>query len=154
MKSYRPVLATLIALFFYTLTDILVWQRIFEAHNMVEFAGTYHAGWFVSLGGYATMGVMLMWGRWKDCLYFVISLFVTAFSGLEDILYYVLDRKPMPASLPWLGSNPLIYGDSRGEVIASVLFWLAALAALYAVMYLWKQGRPAATIDSPPGSSS
>jgi hypothetical protein len=145
MSKYRPILATLIALLFYTLTDILVWQRIFEAHNMVEFAGTYHAGWFVSLAGYASMGVLLMWGRWKDCLYFVVSLLVTAFSGLEDILYYVLDRKPMPASLPWLDSNPLLlYGSSRLGVIGSVIFWLGALAVLYVLLYRWKRSQPAA----------
>jgi hypothetical protein len=138
MRKYRPILATLIALFFYTLTDILVWQRIFEAHNMVEYAGAYHAGWFVSLAGYASMGIMLMWGKWKDCLYFVVSLVITAFSGLEDILYYVLDRKPMPASLPWLGNNPLIYGSSRVEVIGSVLFWIVALIIFYLLLYVKK----------------
>ena len=142
MSKYRPILATLIALLFYTLTDILVWQRIFEAHNMVQFAGAYHAGWFVSLAGYATMGVLLMWGRWKDCLYFVVSLAVTAFSGLEDILYYVLDRKPMPASLPWLDTNPLIFHSSRLGVIGSVVFWLLALTVLYLLLYHWKRTRP------------
>lgn len=150
MRKYRPILATLIALFFYTLTDILVWQRIFEAHNMVQFAGTYHAGWFVSLAGYATMGVLLMWGHWKDCLYFVTSLLLTAFSGLEDILYYVLDRKPMPDSLPWLDSNPLIlYGSSRPGVIASVAFWLLALTVLYLLLYRWKRSQRAAPLSSP-----
>lgn len=141
MSHYRPVLATIIALFFYTLTDILVWQRIFEAHNMVHFAGAYHAGWFVTLAGYACMGVLLMWGRWKDCLYFVVSLSVTAFSGLEDILYYVLDRKPMPASLPWLDTNPIIFDVSRAGVIGSVVFWLVALVVLYLLLYRWKPGR-------------
>jgi hypothetical protein len=49
MKKYRTVIATLIALFFYTVTDILIWQRIFETHNMVEYADLYHTGWFVTL---------------------------------------------------------------------------------------------------------
>ena len=147
MTKYRPILATLIALLFYTLTDILVWQRIFEAHNMVEFAGTYHAGWFVTLAGYASMGVLLMWGKWKDCLYFVVSLVVTAFSGLEDILYYILDRKPMPASLPWLETNPLILGSTRLQVIGSVLFWLAALVVLYLALYHWKKRQPVASVE-------
>ena len=100
MRKYRPVVATLIALLFYTLTDILVWQRIFEAHNMVEFAGTYHAGWFVSLAGYASMGVLLMWGRWKDCLYFVISL-VSALGVLlaSMVLFDLPVRGPWPVLL-------------------------------------------------------
>src|SRR5687767_5058392 len=49
MNKYRPVFASLIALLFYTVVDILIWQRVFEANNMVEYAHTYHAGWFVSL---------------------------------------------------------------------------------------------------------
>jgi len=87
-----------------------------------------------------------MWGRWKDCLYFVTSLFITAFSGLEDILYYVLDRKPMPSALPWLEGNPLIlYGSSRLGVIASVAFWILALALLYLLLYRWKRSQGAAS---------
>ena len=135
MKKYRPILAAVLALLFYTIADILVWQRIFESNDMVHFAATYHTGWFVSLAGYAVMGVVLMWGAWKDCIFFLISLFVGAFSGLEDVLYYVLDRKPMPESLPWLGKNPMIYHDSREGVLLSVLFWLMTLTVLYIWLY-------------------
>jgi len=141
MKKYRPVFAAVIAILFYAVTDILIWQRIFEANKMVEYANIYHTGWFVTLAGYAFMGILLLWGSWKDCFYFVIALLIGAFSGLEDILYYVLDRKPMPANLPWLSGNPLIYGNSRLEVIGSVLFWLAILITLYLVLYTWRRDR-------------
>jgi hypothetical protein len=136
MNKYRTVIATIIALFFYTVTDILIWQRIFEANNMVGYADLYHTGWFVTLAGYAVMGTILLWGSWKDCLYFVTSLFVAAFSGLEDLLYYALDRKPMP------DANPLIYQASRQGVIASVIFWLMALVILYFYLYWWKTKDP------------
>ncbi|HET9906623.1 MAG TPA: hypothetical protein VFQ23_08275 [Anaerolineales bacterium] len=138
MRKYRPVIAAVTALLFYTIADILVWQRIFEANNMVEHADTYHIGWFVSLAGYATIGLLLMWGEWKDCFFFLISLFVGAFSGLEDVLYYLLDRKPMPESLPWLDGNPMIYHVSREGVLLSVLFWLAGLVVLYIWLY-WRR---------------
>lgn len=141
MKKYRPIFAALIALLFYTIADILVWQRIFEANNMVEHADTYHTGWFVSLSGYATIGILLMWGEWKDCLFFLTSLFVSAFGGLEDVLYYVLDRKPMPDALPWLDSNPMIYQVSRTGVLLSVLFWLTALVLLYIGLYRQRNDR-------------
>ncbi len=94
MKRFRTLIATLIALTFYTITDILIWQRIFETNNMTQYADLYHTGWFVTLAGYAVMGTILLWGSWKDCLYFVTSLFIAAFSGLEDVLYYALDRNP------------------------------------------------------------
>ena len=138
MQKYRTVIATLIALFFYTVTDILIWQRIFEANNMVGYANLYHTGWFVTLAGYAVMGTILLWGSWKDCLYFVTSLFVAAFSGLEDVLYYLLDRKPMPEALPWLASNPMIYHATREGVIISVIFWLSSLVILYFFLY-WRR---------------
>jgi len=141
LKKYRPVLATIIALLFYTGTDILVWQRIFEANQMIEYADVYHTGWFISLAGYAVMGLLLMWDSWKDCLYFIISLFVTAFSGLEDMLYYLLDGKPIPDALPWLDNNPMIHHSSRFGLISSVIFWLLILVALYFLLYKWKNRR-------------
>ena len=142
MRKYRPVITALTALLFYTIADILVWQRIFEANNMVEHADTYHIGWFVSLAGYATIGLLLMWGEWKDCFFFLISLFVGAFSGLEDVLYYLLDRKPLPESLPWLDANPMIYHISREGVLLSVLFWLMGLVLLYVWLY-WRRNEHA-----------
>jgi hypothetical protein len=137
MKKLRPVIAAALALTFYTFADILIWQRIFETNQMVQYAHIYHTGWFVSLAGYAILGVVLMWGAWKDIAYFLISLFVGAFSGLEDVLYYILDGKPMPDVLPWLEGNPMILHVSRAGVIGSVLFWLLALVILYLVLYHW-----------------
>jgi hypothetical protein len=142
MKKLRPILTALVALLFYTVTDILIWQRIFEANQMVKYADMYHTGWFVTLAGYAILGMIFMWGAWKDCLFFLMTLFIGAFSGLEDVLYYVLDGKPMPEKLPWLSGNPLIYGDSREALIGSVLFWIAVLVVLYFVLYFkWSNQR-------------
>jgi hypothetical protein len=146
MYKYRPIFATLIALLFYTITDILIWQRVFEANNLTHFAGTYHTGWFVTLAGYGLLGALLMWGFWKDILFFLTSLFVLAFSGLEDVLYYLLDGKPMPEGLPWLDPNPMIFEVSRLGVISSVLFWVGAVTVLYFLMYLWR--RPALAVET------
>jgi hypothetical protein len=138
-NNHKPLIATIIALLCYTVTDILIWQRIFETNQMIGYASSYHAGWLVSLFGYAMMGLLLMWGVWKDCFYFLFSLFISAFSGMEDVLYYVLDRKPMPHSLPWLDNNPMIFDISRNGVIGSALFWVGGLLLLYAVLYLRKK---------------
>jgi len=138
MKKYRPVLAATLALLFYTFADILIWQRIFETNQMVQYANIYHTGWFVSLAGYAILGIVFMWGAWKDCLYYLVALFVGAFSGLEDMLYYILDGKSMPESLPWLEGNPMIFHVSREGVSWSVLLWLVALALLYLLLYQWQ----------------
>ncbi len=149
MSKLRPLLAALVALLFYGITDILVWQRIFEANQMTGFANSYHTGWIVSLAGYATVGVIVMSDHWKDCVYFVAALFIGAFSGLEDILYYVLDGKPMPASLPWLDGNPLIYSSTRSGVISSVFFWVAALVVLSVILFVWRRRiAPGTTVGS------
>jgi hypothetical protein len=141
MKKFRPIIAATLALAFYTFADILIWQRIFETNQMVQYADIYHTGWFVSLAGYAILGFVLMWGDWKDCAYFLISLFVGAFCGLEDVLYYILDGKRMPDSLPWLEGNPMIFHVSREGVIWSVSIWLIALVALYLLLYQWRSKR-------------
>jgi hypothetical protein len=138
MKKYRPVLAAAMALLFYTFADILIWQRIFETNQMVQYANIYHTGWFVSLAGYAILGIVFMWGAWKDCLYYLVALFVGAFSGLEDMLYYILDGKSMPESLPWLEGNLMIFHVSREGVIWSVSLWLVALVLLYLLLYQWQ----------------
>jgi hypothetical protein len=146
MKKFRPLIAAALALTFYTFADILIWQRIFETNQMVHYADIYHTGWFVSLAGYAILGVVLMWGVWRDCLYYLISLFVGAFSGLEDVLYYLLDGKPMPESLPWLEDNPMIFHVSREGVLGSALLWMMALLLLYVVLYHWRiKTKPEAT---------
>jgi hypothetical protein len=156
MKKFRPIIAAALALTFYTFADILIWQRIFETNQMVQYADIYHTGWFVSLAGYAILGLVLMWGDWKDCLYFLISLFVGAFCGLEDILYYLLDGKRMPDSLPWLEDNPMIFHVSREGVIWSVSLWLVALVGLYLLLYQWRRkARQSSTSELiPPGQSS
>jgi hypothetical protein len=137
LRKFRPIATALIALLFYTATDIIVWQRIFEANHLVGYANIYHTGWFLTLAGYGSMGTLLMWGNWKDCLYFLSALLVGAFSGLEDLMYYVLDRKPIPAQMPWLAQNPMIHASSRTGVISAMLFWLVALVVLYLVLYVW-----------------
>ncbi len=149
MKQYRPILAASMALLFYTFADILIWQRIFEANQMVQFADIYHTGWFVSLAGYAIMGIILMWDSWKDVLYFLVALFVGAFCGLEDVLYYLLDGKPMPDALPWLSHNPMIFYVSRNGVIFSVALWLTALVLLYFALY-WRRDHSSKVLHSNP----
>jgi hypothetical protein len=139
MKKHRPIITAVIALLFYTVTDILIWQRIFEANQMTYYANTYHTGWFVTLAGYALMGLVFMWGSWKECLYFLAALFIGAFSGLEDILYYVLDGKTMPLYLPWLNPNPLVFDTTRIGVIISVIFWLSTLVILYVYLFVWRK---------------
>jgi hypothetical protein len=62
-----------------------------------------------------------------------------AFGGVEDVLYYWLDARPLPAILPWLDRSRLILvrpsdGDVTSvEVLASAAFWVAAWLGLMVV---------------------
>ena len=80
------------------------------------------------------------WGSWKDCLYSVTSLFVAAFSGLEDVPYYARHRKPMLEAFPRLDGKPMIYHSTREGVIFSLTFWLFSLTVLYDFLY-WQRNK-------------
>lgn len=118
--------ALFITVFFYARMDILIWQRIFEANELWELGiGTYHWGWLQALFGFMILGALLFYPNLRRMITFPISLAVLAFSGAEDILYYWLDRRPIPAHLPWLNSNPLILKPVTSEnLVISAVSWL------------------------------
>jgi hypothetical protein len=125
-------LALVAALFFYAKMDILIWQRIFETHELYELGmGKYHWGWLQSLFGFMVLGVLLCYPSLRRMITFPLSLAVLAFSGLEDILYYWLDGKPVPALLPWLSSNPMLLKPvTVDRLVLSTLFWILVVVAL------------------------
>lgn len=134
--SLRPIGAALIAFLSYVLMDILIWQRIFEHRELMalvpEVADQYHLGWFVGLMGFVAVGMILLPRR--EGLIYAAYLLINAFSGLEDILFYWLDGRAIPATLPWLNWNPMVFGNR--DVIAvslllSALFWQALFWGLY-----------------------
>jgi hypothetical protein len=140
MKKFWLALG--VAIFFYAKTDILIWQRIFEANGLYELGiGTYHWGWFHSLIGFMALGMLVCYPSIRRMILFPISLAILAFSGLEDILYYWLDSKPIPGLLPWLNENPLIIKPVTNlTLLASAAFWVVVVVCLYIVTaYLERQ---------------
>jgi hypothetical protein len=121
-----------IAIFFYTKMDILIWQRIFEEHKLIGLGiGMYHWGWFQSLLGFMTLGILICYPNRRRMITFPFSLGILAFSGLEDILYYWLDGKNIPAELPWLSSNPLLLKPvTFDHLLISAGFWLLFVIGL------------------------
>lgn len=130
MKRYW--LALTVAMFFYAQMDILIWQRIFEANDLIELGvGVYHWGWFQSLIGFMILGILVCYPNFRRMVQFPLTLAILAFSGLEDILYYWLDGKHIPAELPWLSSNPLILQPvTREALFVSACFWVLFALAL------------------------
>jgi hypothetical protein len=74
------------------------------------------------------LGMLLFYPNVRRMVTFPISLAILAFSGAEDILYYWLDSRPIPAYLPWLESNPLILKPVTADsLLISAVFWLAVI---------------------------
>jgi hypothetical protein len=130
MKRFWFALA--VAIFFYTKIDILIWQRIFEEHKLTSLGiGMYHWGWLQSLFGFMTLGILICYPNRRRMVTFPLSLALLAFSGLEDVLYYWLDGKNIPAALPWLNSNPLILKPVTDDrLLISAAFWLLFVIGL------------------------
>ena len=128
-------LAVLVALLSYTLVDIMIWQRIFESNRLINFAYLYHPGWYVMLGGEIVLGAVLLLPNWRATLFYVGALASLAMCGLEDVLYYWLDRRPIPYYLPWLEVNPWIFPKpvTSHSLLLSVSIWvgLTVLAFWY-----------------------
>ena len=58
-------LALTVALFFYAKMDILIWQRIFETHELIDLGvGVYHWGWVQAL--FMILGVLLFYRSTPD----------------------------------------------------------------------------------------
>src|SRR5215469_11953857 len=105
---WQAVAAVGLGLVCYALVDILIWQRIFEASGLYRFDHEYHAGYLALLGGMVVLGMVLLLPHGLWALWYGLAFLTLAFSGLEDALYYVLDGRSIPASLPWLEADPLI----------------------------------------------
>jgi len=127
----RVSLALLIALGFYVLSDILLWQRIFEAHELSLFDPEYQTGHVAILVGMMAVGGVLLVESGLWALWYQGALYTLAFGGVEDVLYYWLDGKAIPGVLPWLDRSRLIFvrplpGDvTNVELLASAAFWVA-----------------------------
>jgi hypothetical protein len=120
------------AVFFFTKIDILIWQRIFETNHLWELGiGTYHYGWTYALYGFMALGFIFFYPHVRRMIMFPASLALLAFSGLEDVLYYWLDGRAIPAVLPWLNLNPLILQPvTRIHLLLSAAIWIFAVVLL------------------------
>ena len=144
----RIVVALAAGLFFYSLTDVLLWQRIFEAHDLFQFERQYHTGELTTLAALIGVGAILLWDVRLWAVWYAIAFSTLAFSGLEDVLYYWIDHHSIPPSCPWLNGDPLILFKPAGgwSLVASALlwigFWLFTLWALPMAERLYLQLRP------------
>lgn len=121
----RTFLAIIVALIFYAVVDITIWQRIFETNKMFEYADQYHNGWFIMLIAEVCIGLIFLYKRIKEMIFYICSLILFAFNGTEDILYYILDGRNIPDTLPWLDDSLLILFKpvTREGLILGFIIW-------------------------------
>src|SRR5258708_7598841 len=118
----RVAVALAAGLFFYALSDVLLWQRIFEQHDLFQFDRQYQSGHVATLVGFIAIGMVLLIDAGWWSLWYAAAFYTLTFSGLEDVLYYWLDGRAIPASCPWLNTDPLILFKPAGG-------WTLALSA-------------------------
>jgi hypothetical protein len=136
-SRFRVTVALAAGLFFYALSDVLLWQRIFEQHDLFQFDKQYQTGHAATLVGFLAIGMVLLldtgwWALWYGAAFFTLS-----FSGLEDALYYWLDGRPIPDRLPWLDNrHPLIIGHpvTAESVVLSSAIWIVLWGASLALL--------------------
>lgn len=137
------------ALLFYTWQDILLWQRIFEAHQLWQFDGIYHAGWVIALYALIAFGALLFASHHQffNAAVYAALLYTWAHSGLNDILYYLLDGRAVPAELPWLDTpHPfiLVHPVTAHSIWLSPFIYLALFVAAYALRRAYTSHRKGA----------
>lgn len=127
----RVAVALAAGLFFYALSDVLLWQRIFEQHDLFQYDRLYQSGHVATLVGMIAIGmVLLLDTRWW-ALWYAAAFYTLTFSGLEDVLYYWLDGRAIPAACPWLNDDPFIIFKPAGgwSLVLSAAAWVALWAA-------------------------
>src|ERR1700716_362576 len=98
----RVVIALATGLIFYALSDILLWQRIFEAHRLYQYDTQYQSGHLTVLVGMISVGMVLLYESGTWAIWYALAFYTLAFSGLTYVLYYVLDGREIPNRAPWL----------------------------------------------------
>lgn len=129
------------ALFFYALSDVLLWQRIFEQHDLFQFDMQYQSGHVATMVGIIAVGMILLADTRWWALWFGAACYTLSFSGLEDTLYYWIQLKPIPEQLPWLDTyhSPLLLFNehvTRTSLLESSAIWLA-----FWIVSLWAAPR-------------
>jgi hypothetical protein len=141
----KAALAVAVGLLTLAASDALIWGHIFEAQHMNHIASldrVYHVGYLAVLAGLIGVGMVALWSWWS--LWYAAALGTLAQSGLEDVLYYWLDRRPLPTALPWLDAqHPLIpfHPVTSDGLVLSVCLWLGFWAVTLMVLAWWRSVR-------------
>jgi hypothetical protein len=145
----RAVLTTAAVILAWSIQDIFVWQRWFEARDLYQFDTEYqywHSAFLL-----VSIAAGCAWLKGWRGLMFAVATWTLANSGLADVLYYWLDFRNIPENLPWLNTlHPLVIGHpaTRDSVVVSSLIWISFWLGVASQRTLRGWVRPRARIVS------
>jgi hypothetical protein len=76
--------------------------------------------------GLLSIGVAGLLPAGRDAVWFAVSFRLALMMGVEDLLYYWLDGRPLPTILPWLDEHPLIFFSpvTDASLLFNVFLWV------------------------------
>ena len=144
----KVVIALSVGLVFYAESDIMLWQRIFEQHNLSQFDNQYQTGHVSILVAMIGIGVVLLWDRlWS--LWYAMAFYTLSFSGLEDVLYYWFDGRAIPSTLPWLndGHGLIVFQPVTNiSLCINAGIWIGFWVATLIIIHLMQRARAKARV--------
>lgn len=136
MKN-RTLVLFVVSFVMYTWVDVLLWQRIFESHELWEFIPQYKRGWFMVLALVMATGAVAL-GDVKNSIWFVCAMWLSAWTGLEDVLYYVFDGRSLPEYYHWLEGSRLFLGYDKHSVLATAFLWQIIILSSFFWLKKWQ----------------
>lgn len=102
MNDFRKKLlvVALVAFAFYTYIDVS--SQPLWSGNMAAYPA-YYTIWQIALVGFLALILL----GYHNVLVPLALLFMSV-NGTEDFLYFVFQGQPIPATLPWLNSDPFV----------------------------------------------
>ncbi|MGQ4874628.1 MAG: hypothetical protein ACP6IY_11220 [Promethearchaeia archaeon] len=119
-KIINGAITSIIFLLALTINDILVVRYIIKPLNAWSYISYYHiAIWSVMCYSIYFMCFLLS-KDWRPSIY----LYLLLNFHLEDTLYYYLELKPLPESLPWLWGQPTAFMLIVHNIIGVALIFI------------------------------
>lgn len=126
-----------LAILLWSIQDAIFWRTWFDGRSWNSSAELYQFWHQAFLVGLIVTG--LLYFRGAMALWFAGATWTIANSGFPDLLYYWLDLKSVPTTLPWLDqTHPLVlfHPATASNVMQSSADWIAIWIVLAQLYYL------------------
>ena len=138
MSWIKPILVALIHFIGWTIVDIIIWGKIFAAHDLFQYGYLYHICWWIINITMILSATIYMSANKQELILFIWTSFIFSCISIEDVCYYWFDLEPIPNKLPWLNFNPFILFKpvTSSGLVSSICIWLIMWIVIS--ILLWK----------------